>query len=251
MVSVHLVPAFQDNYIYCIQYRQDAVFIVDPGDAEPVMAFLQRRRLSPTAILATHHHGDHVGGNPVLARAYNIPIFGPSRRIPGVTHIVEAGRHRIDGVDIDVMAVPGHTRDHIAYYFEHSLFCGDTLFAAGCGRLFEGTPPQMHDSLCKLAALPDHTGIYCGHEYTLNNLRFARQVEPDNPVLRERLRTVEVERRQGRPTLPSRMDLEQATNPFLRVHLPSVQAAARRFDPACAGDPVSTLAAIRRWKDAF
>ncbi|MEW6612676.1 MAG: hydroxyacylglutathione hydrolase [Pseudomonadota bacterium] len=252
MLSVHLVPAFQDNYIFCASDGAHGIFIVDPGDPAPVIAFLEERQVRPTAILCTHHHGDHVGGNETLASRYQIPVYGPSQRIPALTRALQAGTHEVEGAAMQVIAVPGHTRDHIAYFFENSLFCGDTLFAAGCGRLFEGTPAQMYHSLQRLAALPTHTQVFCAHEYTLGNLAFAAAVEPDNAAIQARRQETSARRARHLPSIPSRLDLELATNPFLRTRIPAVQNAAHRFDPNCdPNDPIAVFAALRRWKDEF
>lgn len=252
MVHVDLLPAFADNYIFCFRAGTSGVFVVDPGDASPVRHYLQRSGLEPAAIFVTHHHADHVGGVRELSDHYAIPVYGPRQRTPGLTHALSPGRQLIEGIPMEVIAVPGHTLDHVAYLVEDALFCGDTLFSAGCGRLFEGTPAQMHDSLARLSSLPDNTRIYCAHEYTLSNLRFARQVEPDNPALRARMQEVEILRKAGRPSIPSRMDIEQASNPFLRTQMKAVQDAAQAFDPLCnTTDPVSVFAALRRWKDQF
>ncbi len=252
MVNVDLLSAFADNYIFCFRSATSGVFIVDPGDASPVRDYLQRTGLEPAAILVTHHHADHVGGVGQLADHYAIPVYGPRQSTPRLTHPLSTGRQPIEGIPMEVIDVPGHTLDHIAYLVEDALFCGDTLFSAGCGRLFEGTPAQMHDSLERLSNLPDDTRIYCAHEYTLANLRFARQVEPDNPALQAREREVASMRKASLPSIPSRMDIERASNPFLRTQVPAVQTAAQSFDPSCdTTNPVAVLAALRRWKDQF
>lgn len=252
MVKVDLLPTFADNYIFCFRVGDSGVFIVDPGSASPVQDYLGRTGLEPSAILVTHHHTDHVGGVRQLADHYAIPVYGPRQRTPGLTHPLSAGSQQIEGVTMEVIAVPGHTLDHLAYHIEDALFCGDTLFSAGCGRLFEGTPAQMYDSLERLSSLPDKTRVYCAHEYTLANLRFARHMEPDNPAIRAREQEVEKLREVGLPSIPSRIDIEQASNPFLRTRIQAIQDAAQNFDPNCdRGDPVSVFAALRRWKDCF
>jgi hydroxyacylglutathione hydrolase len=251
-----IVPicAFKDNYIWCLREDTHAA-VVDPGDAEPVLDYLRREKLKLTAILNTHHHADHVGGNKALLRHYSVPVYGPQREaVPTVTHRLGEGDHlRLPEFEIElaVLDIPGHTSGHIAYYGANLLFCGDTLFACGCGRLFEGTAEQMHTSLSKLAALPDSTLMYCGHEYTLANIRFAKVVEPDNAVLARREKSAQDARARNRPTLPSTIVLEKTTNPFLRAREPTVIAAASRHARRELSDPVSVFAEIRRWKDAF
>ena len=233
--------------------------IVDPGDAAPVIAYLEREGVTPCAILATHHHGDHVGGNSALLARWNVPVFGPAREsIPGCTKAVAGGdRIVVPGIDVtfDVIDVPGHTAGHIAYFGEFGggrvLFCGDTLFTGGCGRLFEGTPAQMWSSLSALAALPADTRVYCGHEYTVANLRFALAVESDSAALKARDALAQAARRRGEPTVPSTMGEERATNPFLRAHLPGVKSAAAAHVGHALVDDVASFAALREWKDHF
>jgi hydroxyacylglutathione hydrolase len=246
------LPAFQDNYIWTLRKGRHAA-VVDPGDAQPVTEYLAREGLTLAAILATHHHPDHTGGIAELVAARKVPVFGPrGEPIPALTHPVGQD----DRVEIpelaaafSVLAIPGHTRAHVAYYGLGSLFCGDTLFACGCGRVFEGTPAQMHASLAKLAALPDQTKVYCGHEYTLANIRFARSVEPGNAELAAREQRAQSLRSAGRPTLPSTLGEERATNPFLRCAAPAVVESANKYLGARLGDPVSVFAALREWKN--
>lgn len=235
-----------------------AAAVVDPGDATPVLAYLAREGLALTAILATHHHGDHVGGIPALLARFPVSVFGPAHEsIPGRTRaLAEGDTVTVPGLPVtfSTLDIPGHTAGHIAYFGDvdgtPSLFCGDTLFAAGCGRVFEGTPPQMWASLSKLAALPDATQIYCGHEYTLANLRFARAVEPDNADVAARQRREQAKRDRHEPTLPATMADERRTNPFLRAPVPAVRAAAtRRAGHALAGD-ADAFAVLREWKNA-
>ena len=229
--------------------------MVDPGEARPVKEYLAREGLTLTAILATHHHPDHVGGIAELVAMTKVPVFGPKGEpIPALTHPVGQG----DKVEIpalkvsfSVLDIPGHTRAHVAYYGLESLFCGDTLFACGCGRVFEGTAEQMLASLSKLAALPDATKVYCGHEYTLANIKFARAVDPDNSVLAAREERAKKLRADGRPTLPSTLGEERATNPFLRCAEPVVVESANKYLGARVADPVRVFAAIREWKNRF
>lgn len=253
-IRVVPIPAFRDNYIWCLRDATHAA-VVDPGDAEPVFEFLARERLALSAILATHHHSDHIGGIGALTREYPAPVYAPfDERIDGVTDRVrEADIVRLPdlGLDFEVFEIPGHTLTHIAYYGTKMLFCGDTLFACGCGRLFEGTPRQMVTSLTKLASLPDDTLVYCGHEYTQANLRFGRTVDPANQVLVSWEREADDLRRRGQPTLPSSLARERLGNPFLRCEDPAVSAAASREAGQELAGPVPVFAALREWKNRF
>lgn len=248
------VPAFADNYIWVIRDRQHAA-AVDPGDAAPVLDYLAREGLELVAILATHHHGDHVGGVAALRRRFPVPVFGPrAERIAVVTDpLAEGDRVELPalGLAFAVLEVPGHTAGHIAYVGHGWLFCGDTLFACGCGRLFEGTAAQMHASLAKLKRLPADTRVYCAHEYTLSNIRFARAADGANPALAERERRDTDQRAADRPTLPSTIGLELATNPFLRCDDPAVQRAASERAGRELRDPVAVFATLREWKNRF
>jgi len=258
-LSVLTLPAFKDNYLWLIHDGVNAA-IVDPGDAEPVLKALQELGLTLSAILLTHHHADHIGGVPRLLEHASVPVFGPRNDgIAAVTQALGEGeRLVVPGLDLElsVLDVPGHTLGHIAYVREdqggHWLFCGDTLFGAGCGRLFEGTPAQMADSLGKLAALPDDTLVYCAHEYTLSNLRFAQALEPANRALQMRVENDSKLRGTNLPTIPSNIAIEKATNPFLRTTEPTVVEslvnAGRLQDGA---DPVAVFAALREWKNVF
>jgi hydroxyacylglutathione hydrolase len=252
MLEIVPLPAFRDNYIWTLRDGGHAA-VVDPGEAGPVQDYLAREGLELAAILATHHHPDHVGGIAELVAAKEVPVFGPKGEpIPALTHPVgQDDRVEIPGIGarFSVLEIPGHTRAHVAYYGLASLFCGDTLFACGCGRVFEGTPAQMLASLQKLAALPDDTRVYCGHEYTLANIRFARTVDPQNPALAEREARAQALRDAGRPTLPSTLGEERATNPFLRCAEPAVIESANKYLGKRIGDPVSVFAAIREWKN--
>lgn len=251
MFEVSFIPAFKDNYIWLL-HRARRAFVVDPGEAAPVVARLEADGLTLDGILITHHHADHQGGVAELTARYPVPVFAPAAEsITGRSHPLSGGES-IDvlGYPVRVLAVPGHTRGHIAYLAGDRLFCGDTLFGAGCGRLFEGTPAQMAASLDCIAALPPSTLIHCAHEYTEANLRFAQAVEPDNPAVLERVARVAELRRHGCPSVPSTLADELATNPFLRCREPAVIAAARQHGAADAS-PVGVFAAIRSWRNGF
>jgi hydroxyacylglutathione hydrolase len=256
MLKVLSVPAFEDNYLWLIHDGVHAA-VVDPGDAAPVLAALDAHQLSLVAILLTHHHADHVGGVPALLNRFNVPVFGPrSEAIPAVTHpLGEGDTITIPelGLKLSVLDVPGHTRGHIAYVArEHDwLFCGDTLFAGGCGRLFEGTPEQMVASLTKLAALPDDTQVYCAHEYTLSNLKFAQEVEPHNAALLARIDIEQTKRNQGKPTVPSTVGMEKATNPFLRYDQPAILDRLQQSGRVAGREPIPAFAALRNWKNSY
>lgn len=248
------LPAFEDNYIWALVDDEGNAVIVDPGDAAPVLA-ASDLGLWPAGVLLTHHHPDHCGGMTALRERWpTLPVFAPDDpRIPHATERVgEGSRFQLNNWDFTVLAVPGHTLSHIAFHgAEGHLFCGDTLFSLGCGRLFEGTPAQMLVSLERLAALPGDTAVCCGHEYTLANAAFARAVDPANDALRRRTEEAQAMRNAGRPTLPSTLATELATNPFLRVDTPAVRTAVAQRLGHTPTDRVETFAELRRWKDGF
>lgn len=256
--SISAIPAFNDNYLWLLDDAQSAI-VVDPGDATPVLKALQAKNLHLAAIVITHHHADHIGGVDALLRQFPVPVIGPDdQRIPQRTQTVADG-DVVSLLDLtaEVIAVPGHTLHHISYYIplpnplgSPILFAGDTLFAGGCGRVFEGTFVQMRQSLARLKALPPATRIYCAHEYTEANLNFALAVEPNNHTLQQRVEQVVQQRARGEATVPSTLEDELATNPFLRYDQPAViQAAGNRS--AQSADADSVFAAIREWKDHF
>lgn len=256
MLTLIPIPAFADNYLWLLHDGQHAL-VVDPGDAVPVQRVLQDNGLQLSAILVTHHHADHTGGVDTLRNATGAAVFGPaSERIPEpFAPLCEGNIISAMGLDFQVIDVPGHTSGHIAYYTPDMngkplLFCGDTLFSGGCGRLFEGTPAQMLASLDKLAALPGNTVTCCTHEYTLSNLRFAVAVDPANQALRSYQTHCEKLRLQNLPTLPTSIAQELLINPFLRTRQPALVSSARHVD-AAAHDDVSVFAAIRQLKNNF
>ncbi|HEY6643561.1 hydroxyacylglutathione hydrolase [Povalibacter sp.] len=256
MLQVTPVRAFTDNYIWLIHSPRDQrqVVAVDPGDASPVHQALADHKLELSGILLTHHHHDHVGGVVDLLRQSSVPVFGPANEtVPGDAVRVRSGQRATFetlGLEFNVLDVPGHTAGHVAYWGHGALFCGDTMFSAGCGRLFEGTAEQMLASLAQFAALPEETQVYCGHEYTQSNLRFALAVEPDNEESARYLEECSHKRARHETTLPSDIRRERNVNPFLRCHRQTVKHAAE----ARAGrelNPVEVFAVIREWKDGF
>ena len=257
---MNLLPllAFTDNYIWMLHDGRQAI-VVDPGEAAPVEQALHRWGLTLQAILVTHHHVDHVGGVDALRAATGAQVYGPAReRMPEpLVRLAQGDTVDALGLQFQVIDVPGHTAGHIAYYCPDMdgaplLFCGDTLFSGGCGRLFEGTPAQMLESLDRLAALPGNTRVCCTHEYTLSNLKFARAVEPGNAALLHYSSQCEALRAQNQPTLPSQMALERDINPFLRVRQSPVAQAAQGYDAQVSlDDAVAVLAALRQWKNEF
>jgi len=251
MLEILPIPAFQDNYIWAICPAGDSCAVVDPGQAGPVLEFLDARQLHLSHILLTHHHFDHAGGVNELLKEFPAQVFGPfDKRMPPATeHVGDGDAVQLLGLEFLVMEVPAHTNSHIAFYGHDLLFSGDTLFSAGCGKLFEGTPDDMQRALDRFAGLPDTTRVYCGHEYTQSNCRFALAVEPDNKTLIERAAQVDLLRKDGKVTLPSTIGLENSINPFMRSRQPALIKAARLRDQG-AGTPDQVLSVIRQWKDS-
>jgi hydroxyacylglutathione hydrolase len=255
-MHIHPIPAFEDNYIWLVIEGQNAA-VIDPGQADPVIDYLEKHQLNLKAILLTHHHYDHIDGAQTLRERYACPVYGPKMR-----EIDTISQAEGEGIDLSseglgqwqIITTPGHTLDHLAYFSSSSppvLFCGDTLFGAGCGKLFEGTAEQMQDSLQKIRNLPDDTLIYCGHEYTEDNLRFASLAEPDNADIHQRVASSHAQRTQNQPTLPSTLALEKATNPFLRWDNAELLAQAEQHARHSLDTPAAIFAAVRAWKDAF
>jgi hydroxyacylglutathione hydrolase len=255
-LSIIPIPAFKDNYIWALCARsQKTVVIIDPGDAYPVIQFLQKQQLKLAAILITHHHADHTAGIKDLLQIEEVPVYGPANEhIQGLTHPL-LGNEIIQmphiSLDVEVMLIPGHTLWHLAYYAKPMLFCGDTLFAAGCGRLFEGTAAQLFYSLQQITALADDTKIYCGHEYTLKNLQFAHQVEPGNKKIIERLRQVAEKTKNNLPSLPSTVLEEKQTNPFLRCDMPEIIASVEHYADCRLSTALQVFTWLRKWKDGY
>ncbi len=265
ILKVSFIRAFSDNYIWAFGRGGSDVCIVDPGDAAPVLAALHADNLHLSSIIVTHHHADHIGGiEALLAEFPDTPVYGPkSDRIGSVTHPLSDGDIlNVVGFELSVLSVPGHTLDHIAYYVRGSssgedvvpgmLFCGDTLFAGGCGRIFEGNASMMYKSLEKLASLPGSTMVYCAHEYTQSNLRFAAYADPNNPDTIERIKLVSDTLNAGIPTVPSLLSIELRTNPFLRCHTKGVrEAVIEKMEISRDSSNIEIFAALRRWKDNF
>ncbi|MEE4639900.1 MAG: hydroxyacylglutathione hydrolase [Wenzhouxiangella sp.] len=253
-LQIEALPAFETNYIWAIHDGRYCA-LVDPGSAEEPLEFLRLNELELCAILLTHHHADHIGGVEEILAFKKVPVWGPDDpRIPKADRRVAEGDSVTLpelGLELTVLATPGHTLSHIVYYNDSMLLAGDTLFSAGCGRLFEGGAEQMQASLDKLSVVPDGAQVYCAHEYTSDNCRFALAVEPDNAALEAWSEEVRRLRSAGQITLPTRMDHERRINPFLRTSEPAVIASAKQHDPHCGEAPADVLAAIRRWKDSF
>jgi hydroxyacylglutathione hydrolase len=255
-IRIYPVAILKDNYVWIIvNLNSQHAIIVDPGDATPVVAFLNQHRLIPQAILITHHHWDHTNGVSDLLTHYKMPVFGANK-----THskFITNPIHDMDIVYINdsfpsytVLSIPGHTLDHVAYYAEHTLFCGDTLFAAGCGKAFEGTAEQLYASLQRLASLPDDTKIYCAHEYTVNNLRFAKEIEPVNSFIKNRIDIENKKREKNIPTIPSTLAEEKRTNPFLRCHIKEVIYNAEKHAGHALENPAQVFSVLREWKNNF
>ena len=256
MQKIKPIHALEDNYIWCISNPESKYcVIVDPGEAEPVLKHFKKSDLTLEAILITHHHWDHTHGLQGILEHIDARVYAPATehvygKTAGLSHddILDVPHVRLE---FTVLSVPGHTSGHIAFYTPGMLFCGDTLFTGGCGKIFEGTAEQMHDSLMKLAALPDDTMIYCGHEYTEDNLRFSHAVEPTNDDIKKRLEeTIEL-RKQGLPTVPAPLSIEKRTNPFLRVNDPNVIVAAESHSSRKLKTPTEVFQVLREWKDHF
>lgn len=263
-IDISYVPAFDDNYIWFIhglpeKHAQKQIIIVDPGDEIPVIEAIDHYNYVPQAIFITHHHADHTGGVSALVEKYNIPVYGPANETFGrisalISHpLTEDQQINLSsmGLSFNVLDVPGHTKGHIAYIGHQALFIGDTLFAGGCGRLFEGTAEQMHHSLSKLLKLDDATMVYCAHEYTQDNLIFAQRVEPDNEQLKQRIAQTNVLRSNNQPTIPSSLKLEKQTNPFLRFDHQSVKTAAQTFAQHSLDSAAEVFKTVRYWKDTL
>ncbi len=254
--NIIAMPAFNDNYIWTIVHPDNHhCIVVDPGEASSLLQLCQDQSLNLSGILITHKHWDHINGIKGLLNTYSIPVYAPIKdQVPFCDHPIKGG-DTITFPELElqfsVMDIPGHTNGHVAYLSQNWVFTGDTLFAGGCGRLFEGTPDQLYHSLQNLAALDPNTHVYCGHEYTEKNLTFAQLVEPNNEALSARLDEVQQKRAQGIPTLPSTIALEQQTNPFLRCQVRTIQERAQEYAGDTLADEVAVFAALRRWKDEF
>ena len=255
MIKIHPIEAFNDNYIWLIRTNTGSI-VFDPGESSNLLSYLDKNILDLKAIFITHHHFDHTGGiDDILSKNKSITVYGPDNNINSITNRLQGGDQIKEiGINFEVIEIPGHTLDHIAYFSENHgdpiLFCGDTLFAGGCGRVFEGTFSQMHESLGKLKNLPKNTKIYCGHEYTLSNLEFAKEVEPLNEIINKRYNEVSELRNKGIPTLPTTLSIELQSNPFLRTDIQEVQN--RVFDKFKTNkNDQDVFKAIRQWKDSF
>lgn len=254
MIEIQLINALSDNYIACIiNAAQKNCFIVDPGEADPVFNFLNDHHLNLTGILITHHHWDHINGIEKLLQKLDVPVYGPAKEpAPGMTDLLNDGdliNLEKLGITFQIMHIPGHTLGHIAYYNDDFVFAGDTLFTAGCGKIFEGTVDQMYSSLMMIASLNEKTLVYCGHEYTASNLKFALTVEPENLDIQQRIDQVTKLRQKNLPTVPAPLSLEKMTNPFLRCAVPSVKNAAENYAGKALNTPQKILGILRAWKN--
>lgn len=255
--SITPLNAFDDNYIWCISdTQQKKAVVVDPGDAQAVLSYLDQQDFELMAILVTHHHYDHTNGINELIQNYpNIPIYGNHQsHYKGITHeLIEGDLIEVLGQEFQMLAIPGHTLDHVAFYdqYNQQLFCGDTLFLGGCGRVFEGTHEQMHQSLQKIMALPEHVKAFPAHEYSLANLAFASAVEPDNEDIKQAIKHIRIKRQQELPSLPTSLKQEALINPFLRCHVPTVIEAAELKSQGPLTHQADVFAVIREWKNQF
>ena len=254
MIKINPIHAFKDNYIWIIHNEKYAV-IIDPGIATPVIEYIRQHHLKLIAILNTHHHHDHTGGNLELSQLFGIQIYGPKKEtIPGMTDGLEEGnivRLPELPLNLTVLDTPGHTAGHISYYGSNNLFCGDTLFSCGCGRIFEGTAQQMYSSLKKITTLPDDTQVYCTHEYTLSNTHFATEIDPTNSLLAEYMSKVKLLRANHKPTIPTTLAIEKSINPFLRCEQSAIINAANRHAETQLPDAISVFSELRKWKDHY
>jgi hydroxyacylglutathione hydrolase len=254
MINIEPIKAFSDNYIWLLTTNEGSI-VIDPGESKNLLKILSQNKLDLKAIFITHHHFDHTGGIKEILSKKSIDVYGPKNKIDSINiRVVNESKISLLGIEFEVIEIPGHTLDHIAYYSENNgepiLFCGDTLFAGGCGRVFEGTFEQMHNSLSILKKLPLNTKVYCGHEYTQSNLEFAKNIEPLNQTLISRYNDVLELRKQGLPTLPSTIALEKETNPFLRVEIKELQKIiSKKFNTPKNDKDIFT--AMRKWKDNF
>ena len=254
MILIKPIPILSDNYVWVmVNTLQRCALVVDPGDARPVIDYLSHHDLTLSAVFITHHHGDHTQGLFDLLEHHAVPVFGSTRKIRHITHQVSAPQTIfLESFPVfQILDIPGHTLDHIAYYSEEILFCGDTLFSGGCGRIFEGTPKQMYASLQKIAALPDDTLIYCAHEYTLKNLLFARLVEPGNTTIQQRLEHVRLLIQKNKPSLPSCLIDEKEINPFLRCTSPEVIQQVEHHAGRHLSNAIEVFTELRAWKNNF
>lgn len=256
MIQIEAIPAFKDNYIWCGMSSQGSAFLVDPGEAEGPLNFIKTHQLKLTDILLTHHHWDHSGGVEEIKKHHNhVRVWGGEEKNRLlITDFIE-DQQKISlwngKITLQALAIPGHTEGHFAFYNEQMVFTGDTLFSAGCGRIFEGTAEEMYRSLQRLAALPKALKIYCGHEYTLQNLHFAKQVDPKNEIIKRYLTKVKTWRDAHQASLPSTMEIELAINPFLRCEEAKIKHSVEKYYGQCFHSPLEVFAALRRWKDNF